>query len=236
MALILEPDLKFTAQDVEKFLAFMSIRFTAAPAGFDAKKVRFHGGVAPGKEFHADLGTGFEDLALGGTNEGLDVPIRLKHRKDIGLVETCDALESSDRRAHLAAFESTQEANRHTGGTSDLREREAALEAHAAEGATGSLASIGGSSDGSLLLQNVHNRGGIQAAGAAEKHRALEQANVRFGVHAVAACSAFWADQTQGFPRAQGRRRDPQAVGDLRNAQEALARERFRYRRQILST
>jgi hypothetical protein len=120
MALILEPDLKFTAQDVEEFLAFMGIRFTAAPAGFDAKKVRFHGGVAPGKEFHADLGAGFEDLALGGTNEGLDVPIRLKHRKDIGLVETCDALERGDRRAHLAAFESTQEANGHAGGTSDL--------------------------------------------------------------------------------------------------------------------
>ena len=30
MALIMEPDLKFTAQDVEKFLAFMSIRFAAA--------------------------------------------------------------------------------------------------------------------------------------------------------------------------------------------------------------
>lgn len=228
VALIVEPDLKFTAQDVQEFLAFMSIRFAAAAAWFDAEKVRFHSGVAPGQEFHADLGAGFEDFALRGANEELDVPIRLKHRKDVGFVIAGDALESCDRRVHLAAFEGAEESDGNAGGACDLSQGKAAFEAHAAEGLAGRLAGVRGSSDDSLLLQNVHNRGRIEAAGAAQKDGALEQANIGFGVQTVAACGALRRDQAEGLPGAQGGGGNPEAMGDLRDTQEALARQRIR--------
>ena len=70
-----QPNFKFAAHDVEKFFAFMGIRFTTAATGFDAEKVRLHGGIAPGEEFHADVRTGFEDFALRGPNQVLGVTV-----------------------------------------------------------------------------------------------------------------------------------------------------------------
>src|SRR5579859_2066673 len=43
---VAEPDFKRAAQHVQEFLAFVRVRFAAAPAGFHAKKMRLHGGVA----------------------------------------------------------------------------------------------------------------------------------------------------------------------------------------------
>src|SRR5271170_2476464 len=83
MTLLVQPDFEFTAQDMEKFLAFMGIGFAAAAAGFDAEEVRFHGGVAPGKQLHADGGAGLEDFALGRTDERLSVAVGFKHGKDV---------------------------------------------------------------------------------------------------------------------------------------------------------
>src|SRR5271157_2831432 len=62
--LIVQPDLEFTAQNVEKLLPLMSVRFAAAPSRFDAEQVRLHRGVAPGQEFHADTRRSFEDFAV----------------------------------------------------------------------------------------------------------------------------------------------------------------------------
>src|SRR6267142_6964727 len=42
-----EPDFEFTAKDVQKLLALVRVRFSAAAAGLDAEEVRLHGGIAP---------------------------------------------------------------------------------------------------------------------------------------------------------------------------------------------
>ena len=73
--LLAQPDLKLAAQDVEKFLALVNVSFAAAPAGFDAEEVRLHGGIAPGEEFHADAGRGFEDFTVLGANEVLGLAV-----------------------------------------------------------------------------------------------------------------------------------------------------------------
>src|SRR5208283_1444910 len=78
MFLLVQPDFEFTAQDVEKLLALMSVGFAAAPAGFDAEEVRLHGGVAPGEEFHADAGRGFEDFAVLRANKMLRLAVGIK--------------------------------------------------------------------------------------------------------------------------------------------------------------
>ena len=69
MTLGVQPDLEFAAQDVEEFFALVRVGFAAATAGFDAEEMRFHGGVAPGEKLHADVGAGFQDFALRGTDE-----------------------------------------------------------------------------------------------------------------------------------------------------------------------
>ena len=91
MTLIVEPNLKFSAHDVQKFLAFMGIRFAASPAGLDAKEMRFHGGVAPGEELHADFGAGFENFALGRTDQDGSIAVGFEEGDDVGFVETSDA-------------------------------------------------------------------------------------------------------------------------------------------------
>lgn len=127
MTLVVQPDFEFAAQDVKKFFALVCVGFAAATAGFDAEEMRFHGGVAPGEKLHADVGTGFEDFALGSANERLGVSIGFEHGKDIGFIETRDALESRDRRAHLATFESAEKTDRDFGGARHLSQGEAAL-------------------------------------------------------------------------------------------------------------
>src|SRR5580658_583645 len=42
MSLIVQPDLKFTTQDVKKFLAFVRVGFTTAASGFHSEKMRLH--------------------------------------------------------------------------------------------------------------------------------------------------------------------------------------------------
>src|SRR5271169_6732275 len=127
MTLIVQPDLKFAAQDVEKFFTLVSVGFSAAPAAFDAKEVRLHDGIAPGEKLHADLRAGFEDFALGRANEGLGVPVRFKHGENIGVVKTRDTLERGHRGAHLTALESAEKTDGNFGGTRDLSERKTAL-------------------------------------------------------------------------------------------------------------
>ena len=72
---IVQPDFKLTAQDMQKFFAFVSVGLATASTGLDAEKMRFHGGVAPGEELHADVRTRFEDLALGWTDERLRIAV-----------------------------------------------------------------------------------------------------------------------------------------------------------------
>ena len=126
-----------------------------------------HGGIAPGEKLHAHLGTGFEDLALGGANKVLSVAVGFKHREDIGFIKTRDALKCGDRRTHLAALQGTEKTDGNFCGASDLSERQPTFDTQAAEALAGRLQSSGGSGDDTLFFEDVHNRGGIEAASAA---------------------------------------------------------------------
>ena len=223
-----QPNFKFTAHDVEKFFTFMGIGFTTAAAGFDAEKMRLHGGIAPGEKLHADVGTGFEDLALRGPNEVLGVTVCFEQRDYIGFVKTGNAAERGDGRAHLSAFEGAEKTDGDAGGPSNLREREAALGAQTAEALAGKLSSIGWRGNDALFFEDVNDSGGIKSTRSAKKQSALQEAHIGFGIHAVAALGALRRDQAKSFPGAQRGRRDAQAAGHLGDAQETLRRQRFR--------
>src|SRR5208282_729347 len=115
-------DLEFTAQNVEKLLALVSVGFAAAPSGFDAEKVRFHRGVAPSKEFHADTGRGFENFAVLGANEVLGLAGGINQGHDADPIESRDAAQRGNRGPHLAAFQCAQKTNGDAGSAGDLRE------------------------------------------------------------------------------------------------------------------
>src|SRR5208283_4223763 len=109
-------------------------------------------------------------------------------------------------------------------GPRDCSEREAAFHAQAPESMAGRLAGISGSSDYSLFLQDVYNRGRIEAASAAKEKSPLQQTDVGFCVHAVAADGALRRDEAEGFPGSQSRRRNAETASDFRDAQETLGR------------
>src|SRR5260370_37304861 len=88
---LIQADFEFTAQHVEEFLALMGIRFAAATAGLDAEKMRFHGGVAPGEQLHANAGRSFQDFALPRADMALSVAVRFKQREEIDFLQTGNA-------------------------------------------------------------------------------------------------------------------------------------------------
>src|SRR5580698_2692982 len=53
MLFAVEPNLKFAAKNVQELFAFMRVRFAAAAAWFDAKKMRLHSRLSPSEQFHA---------------------------------------------------------------------------------------------------------------------------------------------------------------------------------------
>ena len=218
--LVVEPNLEFPAQDVQKLFALVSIGFATAAPWFNAEQMRLHGGVAPGEELHADFGTGFEDFALGRTDKDGSIAIRFEKGHDVGFVETGDSTQSRDGRTHLAALESAEKTHGNTGGASHPGERETAFQTQTAETLAGRLPGIGGSDGDALFLEDVHDRGGIEAAGAPKKNGALQKANIRFGVEAIATPGTLGSDQAKCLPGAQGRGRDAQPLGDLGDAQQ----------------
>jgi len=206
----------------------MGIRFTTAATGFDAEKVRLHGGITPGEKLHADIGTGFEDLALRGPNQVLGVTVCFEQRDYIRLVKTGNAAKRGDGRAHLSAFEGAEKADGDVSGTSDLREREAAFGTQTAEALAGKLGTIGRRGHDALFFEDVDDSGGIESARTAKKQGALQETHIGFGIHAVAALGALWRDQAKSFPGAQCGGRNAQAAGYLGDAKEPLRRQRFR--------
>src|SRR6266852_6249236 len=59
-----QPDLEFTAQNVQKFLALVGVRFAAPPAGLYSEEMRLHRRVAPCQKFHPYARRSFQHLAL----------------------------------------------------------------------------------------------------------------------------------------------------------------------------
>src|ERR1700738_4507186 len=101
----LQPDFEIAAKHMQKFLAFVRVRFTAAPTWLHAKEVRLHGGVAPGKQFHAHARSGLQNFALRWAHQARIFLSGFEKRKNVSPIKACDAPQCSDRRTHLATFE-----------------------------------------------------------------------------------------------------------------------------------
>src|SRR6266567_2790064 len=111
MLLGVKPDFKTSAKDVQKLLPLVRIGFSAPATGFDAEKVRFHYRLPPGKQFHANVRSGLEDFSLMRTHQARIVARGFEERENVGAIETGDAPQRGDRRAHLAAFQGAQKAD-----------------------------------------------------------------------------------------------------------------------------
>ena len=218
--LVVEPDLEFPAQDVQKLFALVSIGFATATPWFNAEEMRLHSGVAPGEELHADFGAGFENFALQGTDQDRSIAVSFEQGDDVGFVEAGDSTQSGDGRAHLAAFESAEKSDGNAGGASHPGERETPFQTQTAETLAGRLPGIGGSDGDALFLEGVHERGGSEAAGAPRKNGALEKANIGFRVEAIATPGTLGSNQAKRFPGAQGGGRDAEPMGDLGDAEQ----------------
>src|ERR1700747_1387320 len=197
-----QPNFKFAAEDVQKFLAFVGIGFAAAAARLDTKQMRLHGGVAPGEKFHAHAFGGFEDFAFSGLDQFGIVLCRFEEGKNIGAIVARDAAQRADGSAHLAAFESAEKTNGNAGGASNLREEKITALAQTAKTEPRRSGIFGGRNN-SLFLEDVNDRGGIQSAGSAKEDGAFQQAYVRFAVKTVTAARALRRDEAERFPGAQ---------------------------------
>src|SRR6266481_8637961 len=169
--LAVQPDFKFTTKDVQKFFALVRIGFAAATAGFDAEEMRFHRRIAPGKQFHANVRRGLQDLSLRWPNEPGMFPGSFEKREDVGAIEAGNAAERGNRGAHLAALEAAEKPQGYTGGARDLREGESPARSQAPETLTGMRLRFPKGGDDALAFQYMNDGGRVEAASAAEKNR-----------------------------------------------------------------
>src|SRR5260370_28978659 len=121
--------------------------------------MRLHGGVAPGKKFHANAFGGFENFAFRGPNEFGIVLCRLKEGKNIGAIVARDATQGADGGAHLATFEGAEKTDGDAGGAGNLRERKIAALTKAAKTQAGRSGIFGGRNN-SLVFEDMNDRGG----------------------------------------------------------------------------
>src|SRR5258707_7658426 len=182
-----EPDLEFSAEDVQKFFPFVSVGFATATVRLHAEEMGLHRGVPPGEQLHANTGSGLQDFPLAGTHEMRIFSRSLEKRQDIRTVEARDAAKSGDRGTHLAALDGAEESDGDTRGFGDLCEGKPAARAETAKTLPRKSRGFRRRRYDALPLQNVNDGGGIQAASATEKERTLEQADVAVSVEAVAA-------------------------------------------------
>ena len=217
--LAVQPDFKISAKDVQEFFALVRIGFAAPAAGFDAEEMRFHHRIAPGQQFHANLRGGFQDFSLVGPNEPGMFAGSFKKREDVGAVEAGNAAESGDRGAHLAALETAKKSHGYAGGARYLRERESPAGSQAPETLTGMCLYFRGGRNDALAFQHMNDGRRIEAASAAKKNRALEQAHIGFGIETIAALRAQRRDETEGLPGTQRGRRNTDAARDFADAQ-----------------
>src|SRR5713226_8156428 len=128
-----EPNLKISAKDMQEFLAFMRVGFTAAASRFDAEKMRFHHRVSPGQQLHAHVRRGLQDLSLIRAHQARIIAGSFAERENVGPVEAGDAAERGNRGAHLSALEGAEKADGDASGASHLSQRKAAPGSQPAE-------------------------------------------------------------------------------------------------------
>src|SRR5690242_10050049 len=124
----IQPNFKIAAEHMQKFFSLVRIGFTASAARFHPKKVRFHRRVSPGKQFHADVGRGFQNFSFRRPDQALSFTRRLEKREYVRAIELGDTAKGCDRRTHLAALERAQKADGNAGCFGDLRERKPAFD------------------------------------------------------------------------------------------------------------
>src|SRR6266404_6925554 len=110
MLVIAEPDFKSAAEDVQELLAFVYVGFAAPAAPFDAKEVGLHDRVAPGEQLHAHAIFGLQNFSMRRPDQPAVLTGSLEQRQNICAIETRDAPQGGNGRAHLAAFESAEKA------------------------------------------------------------------------------------------------------------------------------
>jgi len=143
-------------------------------------------------------------------------------REDVGAIEAGNAAKRGDRGAHLAALEAAEKSHGYAGGSRYLREGESPARSQAPETLTGMRLRFPKGGDDALAFQYMNDGGGVEAASAAEKNRALEQAHIGFGIEAIAALRAQRRDEAKGLPGAQRRRRNTDTARYFADAQVAM--------------
>jgi len=224
MFLAVQPNFKFTTKDVQELFAFVGVGFTTAAAGFDAKKMRFHGRLAPSQKLHAHSRRRFQDFSLAWPHEARVFCRRFKEREDVRAIETGDAAERGNRRAHLAAFKRAKKAYGNLRGPRHLRKGQTTARAQPPKTLAGKRSALRRRRNDTLAFQYVHDRRWIQSACAPQKNGALQQPNVGLSVEPVAAFRTLRRNKAHRFPGAQCRRGNAHTPRHLTDTQQAAHR------------
>ncbi len=212
-------DIEIAAENVQEFFAFVGVRIAAASAGSYSEEMRLHDGVAPSEKFHAHAGAGFENFSIGGADVARIGFGSVEERKDVDAIVARDAGERGNGGAHLAALEGAEETDGDAGGSGDLRERSVLAEAQLAETRTDGTGLVAAAVlEKPFGAEQVHNRRGVHAAGAAEELCALEQANIARSEKAIAALGASGRNKADTLPGAQRGRRNADKSRDIADA------------------
>lgn len=91
----------------------------------------------------------------------LSIAVRFKKRQHISFVETSNAPQGGDGRAHLAAFQGAEETHGNAGGMRHFGEGKTATHPKAAKPLTCMLRGIRGCIDQPLFLQDVDDGGRV---------------------------------------------------------------------------
>src|SRR5438046_4522783 len=106
MLALVEPDLKFSPKPMEKFLPFVRVGFTAPATRLHSEEVWLHCRVTPGKQFHADIRSGFQDFSFGRAHQPRIVARRFEQRKNVGAIEARDAAQRRRSEEHTSELQS----------------------------------------------------------------------------------------------------------------------------------
>src|SRR5882724_7830753 len=91
MFLVAQPDLEFAAQDVQKFLSLVRVRFSAATVGLHTEQMRFHRRVSPSEQLHPHARRRLQDFSLRRAHQPRILSRGLEKRKNIRAVVSRNA-------------------------------------------------------------------------------------------------------------------------------------------------
>src|SRR5207245_11462379 len=107
-----ERNMQLPAQNVEKFLALVCVRLTAAGLGSDSEQVRFHNRITPREQFHAHARPSFQNFAAVRTYQAAVRFRRIEEIKNLGFVKARQFAKRPDGGTHVRTLDCTQNAPR----------------------------------------------------------------------------------------------------------------------------